>query len=122
MVSAAAALFLGVIGVYGVIAYSVRRRTPELGIRLALGARPEQVVRQVVAQGAVLSAAGVVAGVGAALLLTRFMASLLFETSSTDPLTFGSMAALLLAVSLAAGYLPARRASRIDPARALRSD
>jgi predicted permease len=122
VVSAAAALFLGVVGVYGVLGYAVRRRTAELGIRLALGASPERVIRQIVAQGAALSTAGIVAGIAAALLLTRFMAALLYRTSPTDPVTFTATALLLLAVSLAASYLPALRASRIDPAQALRSE
>ena len=122
MVSAAGALFLGVVGVYGVLSYTVRRRTAELGIRLALGASPRRVIRQIVAQGATLSTAGVVAGIAAALLLTRFMAALLYETSPTDPVTFMLTAALLLGVSIAASYLPARRASRIDPAQALRAE
>ena len=122
VVSAAAALFLGVVGVYGVLGYAVRRRTAELGIRLALGASPERVIRQIVAQGTALSTAGIVAGIAAALLLTRFMAALLYRTSPTDPVTFTATALLLLAVSLAASYLPALRASRIDPAQALRSE
>jgi predicted permease len=122
MVSGAAALFLGVVGVYGVLGYAVRRRTAELGIRLALGASPKEVTRQIVAQGAALSTAGIVAGIAAALLLTRFMGALLYRTSPTDPLTFTATALLLMAVSLAASYLPARRASRIDPAQALRGE
>jgi len=122
VVSAAAALFLGVVGVYGVLGYAVRRRTAELGIRLALGASPERVIRQIVAQGTALSTAGIVAGIAAALLLTRFMAALLYRTSPTDPVTFTATALLLLAVSLAASYLPALRASCIDPAQALRSE
>jgi predicted permease len=122
MVSGAAALFLGVVGVYGVLGYAVRRRTAELGIRLALGASPKEVIRQIVTQGAALSTAGIVAGIAAALLLTRFMGALLYRTSPTDPLTFTATALLLMAVSLAASYLPARRASRIDPAQALRGE
>lgn len=122
LVSAAAALFLGVVGVYGVLAYSVRRRTAEIGIRVALGASPRRVTRLVVLQGAALSAAGIAAGLAAAVLLTRFIALLLYQTSPTDPVTFAAMASLLFTVALAASYLPARRASRIDPAHALRAE
>jgi predicted permease len=122
LLSAGAALFLGVVGIYGVLAYSVRRRTAEIGIRIALGASPRRVTRHIVFQGAVLSAAGIAAGIVAALLMTRFIASLLYETSPTDPVTFAAVTSLLLGVALAASYVPARRASRIDPAQALRAD
>jgi predicted lysophospholipase L1 biosynthesis ABC-type transport system permease subunit len=122
LVSAGAALFLGIVGIYGVLAYAVRRRTAEIGIRVALGASPRRVTRMVVLHGAVLAGAGIVVGLGASLLLTRFMASLLYETSPTDPLTFAGTTALLLVVALAASWAPARRASRVDPAQALRAD
>jgi putative ABC transport system permease protein len=120
LVSAGAALFLAVVGIYGVLAYSVRRRTAEIGVRIALGASPGRVTRLIVWQGAVMSAAGIAAGLGGALLLTRFIASLLYGTSPTDPVTFTATTLLLFGVALAASYLPARRASRIDPAKALR--
>lgn len=122
LVSAAAALFLGMVGIYGVLAYSVRRRTAEFGIRIALGASPQQVVRQVVRQGAVLCLVGIAVGLVAATSLTGFIATLLYETSPTDPATFVGMSLLLLGVSLVASYLPARRASRVDPAQALRGE
>jgi predicted permease len=121
-VSAGTALFLAVVGVYALLAYTVRRRTAEVGIRLALGASPDQVTRRFVFQGALLSGAGIAPGVVGALLLTRFIASLLFETRPTDPLTFAGMTLLLFGAAIAASYLPARRASRIDPALALRTE
>lgn len=122
LVSAAAALFLGIVGVYGVLAYAVRRRGAELGIRLALGATPGRVRRQVVGEGATLSIAGIVVGLAASLASSRFIEALLFETSPTDPLMFAGATLLLFATALAASYLPARRASRVDPAIALRSE
>ena len=122
LVSAGAALFLAIVGIYGVLAYSVRRRTAEIGVRIALGASPERVTRLVVSQGALLSGGGIAAGLVGALLLTRFIASLLYGTSPTDPLTFTAVTLLLFGVALAASYVPARRASRIDPAKALRAE
>jgi predicted permease len=121
LVSAGAALFLAIIGVYGVLAYSVRRRTAEIGVRIALGATPGRVTRLVVLQGALLSAAGSAVGLAGAFALTRFIGSLLYGTSPTDPVTFTAMTLLLFCVALAASYIPARRASRIDPAHALRA-
>lgn len=121
-VGAGTALLLGVIGIYGVLSYSVRQRTSELGVRIALGANPGDIVRMVVRQGAMLSAVGIVAGLLAALTLTRFLGSLLYEVSPNDPAAFASMAVLLLVVALAASYLPARRAGRIDPVRALKGE
>jgi predicted permease len=122
LVSAATALFLGVVGVYGVLAYSVRRRTAEIGVRLALGASPARVTRLIVSQGAMLSMVGIVIGLIASLLLTGFIESLLYETSPTDPVTFAGVTLMLFGVALAASYLPARRASRVDPVRAIRAD
>jgi predicted permease len=122
LVSAASALFLGVVGIYGVLAYSVRLRTAEIGVRAALGASPARVRRLVVLQGVLLSGAGVVVGLVTALLLTRFMAALLYATSPTDPATFTIVTLLLLGVAFAASYVPATRASRVDPARALRAE
>jgi predicted permease len=122
LVSAGAAVFLAIVGIYGVLAYSVRRRTTEIGVRIALGASPQRVIRLVVFQGAWLSAAGIAAGLAGALLLTRFIASLLYGTSPTDPLTFAAMTLVLFGVALVASYIPARRASRIDPAHAIRGE
>jgi putative ABC transport system permease protein len=122
LVGAATALFLGVIGIYGVLSYAVRQRTSELGVRIALGASPGAVVGMVVRQGALLAVGGIAAGLVAAFALTRFVRSLLYEVSPSDPAAFAGMAALLLAVALAASYVPARRAGRIDPVRALKAE
>ncbi len=116
------ALLLGIVGLYGVISYSVARRTREVGIRLALGARPQNVTRMFVRQGLVLSAIGAICGLAAALGLTRLMRSLLFEVSPADPLTYaGASAALVLAATIGS-YIPARRATRVDPMEALRAE
>jgi predicted permease len=116
----ASALLLAAIGLYGLMAYSVEQRTQEIGIRMALGAGPRSVLRMVVAQGMQLAAAGVVLGVGAALALSRLLRSLIFGVSATDPVVFLSVAALLTLVAFFATWLPARRATRIDPITALR--
>jgi putative ABC transport system permease protein len=114
------ALILAMVGLYGVISYSVSQRTRELGIRIALGAQPRDVVRLVVGEGARLTMTGVGVGVFAALALTRLMRSLLFGVSAVDPLTFAGVALLLTLVATAACYIPARRAMRTDPIIALR--
>ncbi len=116
------ALFLAAIGVYGVVSYSVTQRTHELGIRVALGARWVDVLRLILNQGFVLAAIGVIAGVGAALALTRLMRSLLFQVGTTDVATFVSVATALVVVVLLACYVPARRATKVDPLEALRSE
>ncbi len=118
---AGVALLLAVIGIYGVIAYSVAQRTQEVGIRRALGAQQADILRLVLGQGLGLALAGGFIGVCAALGLTRVLKGLLFGVNSTDPSTFVGIALLFVAVALAAAYLPARRASRIDPMAALRS-
>ena len=107
-------------GIYGVIAYSVSQRTREIGIRLALGARRRGIVSMVVGQGMLLALAGIVVGIGAALALTRLMASLLYDVKPNDPWTFTAAAALLSGTALFASWLPALRAPTIDPLRALR--
>lgn len=122
LVAAASALLLGTIGIYGVLAYAVSQRTSELGVRLALGARPAGVVRMVVRQGALLALAGIAAGLLAAFALTRFLRSLLYEVNPFDPATYALIAGLLFGVAIAASYLPARRAAGIDPASALRAE
>jgi putative ABC transport system permease protein len=114
------ALLLAAIGIYGLMTYSVQQRTQEIGIRMALGASPEKVRKMVVLQGMRLAAIGVVIGIVAALALTRFMASLIYGVKTWDPVVFVSIAALLSAVSWFATYIPARRASRVDPMVSLR--
>jgi predicted permease len=117
---AGVATFLAVIGLYGVISYSVVQRTKEIGIRRALGAPRNNILALVARQTIGLAATGVVLGVGGAFALTRLMSDLLFQVSATDPLTFVGVATLFVGVALAAGYIPARRASGIDPLAALR--
>ena len=117
---AGVALLLALIGIYGIIAYSVAQRTQELGIRRALGAQQSDILRLVVGQGLRLALVGIAVGIAGALALTRLMKALLFHVSATDPATFAIVAALFLLVALAASYIPARRATRIDPMAALR--
>ena len=117
---AALAVALGAVGIYGVISYAVAQRTREIGIRMALGAHKHEVMRLVVGQGARLALLGVSLGLGGALLLTRLMSSLLYGVEPTDPLTFASVALLLVLVAIAASYIPARRAMQVDPIVALR--
>jgi putative ABC transport system permease protein len=117
---AGVALLLAVIGIYGVIAYSVAQRTQEMGIRRALGAQQNDVLRLVLGQGLRLALAGVALGIAGALGLTRLMSALLFHVSATDPATFVIVALVFLLVALAATYVPARRATKIDPMAALR--
>jgi putative ABC transport system permease protein len=114
------ALVLAAIGIYGVIAYSVAQRTREIGIRMALGASRGDVLRMIGRRGAALAAAGVVCGVGGALALTRLMKSLLFGVSPSDPGTFVAVCAALVVVTLAACYIPSRRATAVEPLEALR--
>ena len=116
------ALLLGVIGIYGVISYAVAQRTREMGIRLALGAQASQLSRMFVSSAMALAGIGVVIGGGGAVALTRLMRSLLFETSAVDPVTFAAVPAVLMAAALLASYLPARRASNVDPISALRAE
>jgi predicted permease len=117
---AALAVVLGTVGVYGVISYSVAQRTREIGIRMALGARREEVLHLIVGQGACLALAGVAVGLVGALLLTRLMSSLLYGVGPADPSTYFAVALLLVLVAIAASYVPARRAMRVDPVVALR--
>jgi len=117
---AALALLLAMLGIYGVIAYSVVQRTAEVGIRRALGAQENDILRLLIGQGLTLAFIGTAIGTAGALALTRLMKGLLFEISATDPWTFAAMALLFVMVALAASYVPARRAVRIDPMAALR--
>lgn len=117
---AGVAMLLALVGTYGVISYSVQRRTRELGIQLALGATPAKLRRAVIARGAALVAFGVALGLGGALAASRALAGLLHGVEPTDPATYAGVTALLAAVALAACWLPARRASRLDPVTALR--
>ena len=121
-ISAAIALMLGVVGIYGVIAYVAAQRTREIGIRLALGAQIGDVRTMFLQHGVRLTALGIALGVGAALVLTRAMSALLFGVSAMDPATYLAVAAVLGAVALVSTYLPARRASRVDPVVALRAE
>ena len=119
-VFATTALLLAVAGLYGVMAYSVARRTAELGTRIALGATPGNVLRLVLGQGLVTALIGVAIGVAGAIVLTRTLRSFLFRLSPTDPVTFAGVALLLILVALLACYFPARRAAKVDPMEALR--
>jgi ABC-type antimicrobial peptide transport system permease subunit len=116
------ALLLGVVGIYGVISYSVSQRTREIGIRLALGAPLTEVTGMFVRHGLVLSAIGAACGLAAALVLTRLMKSLLFDVSPADPVTYAAVSVGLILAAMLASYVPARRAAAVDPAEALRAE
>jgi predicted permease len=118
---AAIALALAAVGIYGVLAYLVSQRTQEIGIRLAIGADRREVLKMILRQGVILAVGGIAAGVGAALLLTRLMQSLLYEITPSDPITFVVVGVVLFVVALVASYLPAWRATRVSPLIALRT-
>jgi ABC-type antimicrobial peptide transport system permease subunit len=113
------ALTLASIGLYGLLSYEVVRRTREIGIRMALGAQPANLLRLIVRQGIVLAFVGVLVGIAVALGVTRYLGSLLYDVHADDPETMIGVAALLILVALAACYIPARRAMKIDPLVAL---
>ncbi len=116
------ALVLACIGIYGVMAYAVAQRTQEIGVRMALGAHRADVLQMVMSRGLRMTLAGLLIGLAAAFASTRLLASLLFEVNAMNPLIFSIAAAMLLAVSILACYLPARRAASIDPMQALRAE
>jgi len=121
-VFAGTALVLALAGMYGVMAYSVSRRSSEIGVRMALGASPMTIVRLVLGQGLWTAIIGIAVGILASFAMTRLMASMLFGLNPTDPLTFAGAALLLMGAALAACYVPARRATRVDPMMALRNE
>jgi ABC-type antimicrobial peptide transport system permease subunit len=116
------AFVVAIVGTYSVVAYDVTQRRREIGVRMALGAQHAQVLRSIIGQGLRTTSVGVVAGLVLALLTTRFLAGLLFETSPRDPVIFAGVAGVLLIAAIAASALPARQAARTDPARVLRSE
>jgi predicted permease len=119
---AGVALVLAAVGIYGVISYAVSRRTHEIGVRMALGATPRSVVRLIVGQGMRVVAAGVAVGLAGALLVTRLMTNVVYGIRVTDPVTYAAVSVLLVVVALVASYVPARRATRIDPLASMRAD
>jgi putative ABC transport system permease protein len=119
-IAASMALLLGVVGIYGVISYSITRRTREIGIRIALGASQEKVRAMFLRQGLLLAGLGVAAGIAAAVPLTRLMSALLYEVSPLDPMTYGGVSLAIVAACQLATYIPARRATRVEPVEALR--
>jgi predicted permease len=121
-VVSALALILGAVGLYGVLSYVVAQRTREIGVRMALGATAQAVRRQVVSQGTRVVVAGVVVGVFAAILSTKYLATLLFGVKAVDPVVFAAMSVMMIGVGVLSSYMPARRASNVDPIVALRTD
>jgi ABC-type antimicrobial peptide transport system permease subunit len=115
------ALFLAAVGIYGVLAYSVNRRTREIGVRMALGAARGRVLRMILRDGMRAVIPGIGVGIVGALMLTRLMTGLLYGIAPTDPLTFAAVITVLVVVTLAASLVPARRATRVDPMEAIRA-
>ncbi|MGH9629043.1 MAG: FtsX-like permease family protein [Bryobacteraceae bacterium] len=121
-IASAMALLLGIVGIYGVISYTVSQRRREIGIRLALGAQPGELKRMFVRYGLMLSSVGVAVGLGVAAGLMRLMKALLFGISPQDPLTYAVVPVVLLAAAVLASYLPARRAAAVDPVETLKAE
>ena len=121
-IAGAMALVLGIVGIYGVISYTVSQRRREIGIRLALGAQPGELKTMFVRHGLAMAGTGVLIGLGSAAILMRLMKSLLFGISPLDPLTYASVPIVLVAAAVLASYLPARRAAAVDPTEALRAE
>lgn len=119
---AAVAFLMAIVGLYGVLGFSVAQRSEEIGIRMALGATPGAVLALVMKEGAALMAAGALAGVAAALVLTRYLATLLYGVAPTDPGTYAAVVIVLAVAASAASFLPARRAAMLDPVVALRHE
>ena len=122
MIAAGLALALAAIGTYGILAYSVSQRRKEIGIHMAMGASRERVLGMVLGQGMLLAGVGLVVGVGASLLLTRFLQAQLFNVKPSDPATLAAVVAFIATVALVACYLPAHRATRVDPMVVLRDE
>jgi ABC-type antimicrobial peptide transport system permease subunit len=121
-IAAGVALTLGVVGIYGAMSYIVSQRAGEIGVRVALGAKPSSVAGMIVRQGGKVAVLGIAIGLGVALGTGRFIESLLFQVSPTDPAILGAIVVLLFSISLLACWLPARRASRLNPVEALRAN
>jgi predicted permease len=121
-IAASVALLIGMVGIYGVVAYAASHRTREIGVRMALGARAGDVRRMFLRQGLLLTTLGIAAGIGLAVVLTRVMSTFLFGVGPLDPVTYASVSVLLAGLTLGATYLPAQRASRVDPVVALRAE
>ena len=121
-IAASVALLIGVVGIYGVIAYVVAQRTREIGIRMALGAQIADVQNVFLRQGLWLTATGILIGVGVAMVVTRVMSTFLFGVGPTDPVTYAAVSGTLAVAALVGTYLPARRATRVDPLVALRAE
>jgi ABC-type antimicrobial peptide transport system permease subunit len=121
-IAGAMAVILGLVGIYGVISYTVSQRTREVGIRMALGAQTAELTRMFVSHGLLLAAVGIVIGLGTAMILTRLMRTLLFKTSPLDPVTYLAVASGLVLIAMLASYVPARRATTVNPVEALRAE